>query len=287
MHRDDEKTLLVLDPRAVAAKRHAERVAVLRAAVRVSSHQAQHRQADGAVVRRSWQAEVVVIAVAGVTVRGSVGSGMPVLSRVVGGQLLDGGVVSRGFLLLLLLGEVGVEWVRGDEVCLRLLLQRVWGRGQGWLGGRRAGVMRRRTVHAAVIATVWGLLRAVDLHVGCVLSRGVATAVLAKVDLELAVVLLAADGFDGLDRVGNVGEVDEGAGLLAEGVDELDFAVLGEVLSEAFLGPCLVEVTDVDVPGGATGDCKCDCGGRAPECFPQPIFRRRLWIIRPCRLERA
>ena len=47
------------------------------------------------------------------------------------------------------------------------------------------------------------------------LAGRVPTPVLAKVDLELAVFLPVAHSLDRLDGVGDVGEVDEGAALLA------------------------------------------------------------------------
>lgn len=90
------------------------------------------------------------------------------------------------------------------------------------------------------------------------LARRVAAAVFAEVNFEAAVILFAADGFDGFDGVGDVGEVDEGAGFLAEGVDELDLAVLGEVLSETLFGEGLVEVADVHVPRSAAADSQGD-----------------------------
>ena len=79
------------------------------------------------------------------------------------------------------------------------------------------------------------------------LTRSVTATILAKVDLESAIVLLASDSFDSLDGICDVGEVDKRTTLLSKGVDELNLTVLGEVLSQPLLAPGLVQVSNVDV----------------------------------------
>lgn len=86
------------------------------------------------------------------------------------------------------------------------------------------------------------------------LSWGVAASILAEVDLELLVFILASDGLNGLDGICNIGEVDKGTTLLAQGVDQLDLTVLGEILSQPLLGPGLVQVANVDVSRSTTTD---------------------------------
>lgn len=88
------------------------------------------------------------------------------------------------------------------------------------------------------------------------LTRWVTTSVLTKVDLESLVLFASSNGLDSLDSIGNVGEVDERAALLAQGVYQLDFTILGEVLSQAFFSPRLVEIADVDVARGTTAYSK-------------------------------
>src|SRR5690606_19434831 len=77
------------------------------------------------------------------------------------------------------------------------------------------------------------------------------------------VLLLAAHRLDGLDRIGDVGEVDKGATLLTKRIHELNLAELGEVLAKALLGPRLVEVADVHVPGGTSADGKSNRRGQS------------------------
>ena len=69
------------------------------------------------------------------------------------------------------------------------------------------------------------------------LTRGVTASVLTKVDLEPLVLFASSYGLDSLDGIGNVGEVDERAALLAQGINQLDFILLREVLSQAFFSP--------------------------------------------------
>ena len=140
--------------------------------------------------------------------------------------------VRSSLLLLVLLGKVNLERVRSrvDAGSARRRAVRsgdVIGRKLRW-GSRRAGMLlqargggRHRGVgrggRGAVTVTTGGL------------TRRVPAAVLAEVDLEALVLLAPADGLDGFNGVGDVGEVNERAGFLAESVDELDLAVLGEV----------------------------------------------------------
>ena len=107
------------------------------------------------------------------------------------------------------------------------------------------------------------------------LTRRVTTTVLSEVDLETFVLLTSSHSLDGLDSVGNVGEVDERTALLAQGVDQLDFTILGEVLSQTFLGPRLVQVADVNITRGTTADSKGD--GR----------RKGTRVLTPSNLETA
>jgi len=88
------------------------------------------------------------------------------------------------------------------------------------------------------------------------LSRRVAAAVLAEIDLELLVLLLALNRLDGLDSVGNVGKVDEGAALLTQSVDQLDLAVLREILPKLFLGEGLVQVANIHVTRSTAAHCE-------------------------------
>ena len=80
------------------------------------------------------------------------------------------------------------------------------------------------------------------------LAGRIPTTVFAEVDLEPTIVLTTSNGLDGLDGVGDVGEVHKGATLLAQGVDELDLAMVGEILAQPILRPGLVQVAHVDVP---------------------------------------
>ena len=86
------------------------------------------------------------------------------------------------------------------------------------------------------------------------LTRRVAATILAKVDLESAVILLTPDSFDGLDSVCDVGEIDECAALLSESIDKLNLTIFGEVLSQPLLAPGLVQVSNVDVSGSSTAN---------------------------------
>lgn len=79
------------------------------------------------------------------------------------------------------------------------------------------------------------------------LSGRVAASILAEVDLELPVLVLASDSLDGLDSIGDVGEVNECATLLPQSIDQLDLAILREVLSQPLLGPAFIQVADVHV----------------------------------------
>ena len=110
----------------------------------------------------------------------------------------------------------------------------------------------------------------------CDLTRWVAATILTKVDLEAAVIILASNSLNGLDGIGDIGEVDECAALLSKSVDELNFAVLREVLSQPLFGPRLVQVSNVDVSGRATADSKSNrCWERtrmfAPSNLQSPI----------------
>lgn len=107
------------------------------------------------------------------------------------------------------------------------------------------------------------------------LSWLVSATVLAKVDLELSVVLLASDRLDSLDGVGNVGEVDKGAALLAEGVNQLNLTKLGEILSQALLGPGVIKVANVHVSRSTTADGQSDSR------------RQRARVLSPANLEAA
>lgn len=93
------------------------------------------------------------------------------------------------------------------------------------------------------------------------LAGRVAATILAKVDLELPVLLLSTDSFDSLDGVGNVGEVDKRAALLTQRVDQLNLTVLGEILSQSVFGPGLIEVTNVHIARSTTADSQGN-GGR-------------------------
>ena len=112
-----------------------------------------------------------------------------------------------------------------------------------------------------VLVTVLLLLRVLVVHD---LSWRVAAAVLAKVDLESFVLLLPSDGFNGLDGIGDVGEVHECTALLPQGVDQLDLAVFLEVLSETIFGPAFVEVANVDITRSAAGHCQSNRWRQSP-----------------------
>ena len=94
--------------------------------------------------------------------------------------------------------------------------------------------------------------RSVAVLLGAVacLARRVATAILAKVDLEPAIFFPVAHTLNGLDGVGNVGEVDKGTALLTQGVDQLDLTVLRKVLAKAVLRPRIVEVAHIHIARG-------------------------------------
>ena len=110
---------------------------------------------------------------------------------------------------------------------------------------------RRRGLNAILMAL---LLLLLVVH----LTRRVTTPVLAEVDLEALVFVLAADSLDRLDGVRDVGEVDECTALLAQSVNQLDLTILLEVLPEALLGPGLVQVTDVHVARCTAGHSECN-----------------------------
>lgn len=149
-------------------------------------------------------------------------------------------------LLVRLLGELAQ--VHGERVVGRVeqsgrLLVAVVGRGAAVL--RTASLGRTDTITAG---------RRSLLH----LPGRVATAVLAKVDLELLVVVSAANGLNGLDRVGNVGKVDKGAALLSQSVYQFNLAILRKVLAQSLLGPGLVQVANVNVARGTAANSQRD-----------------------------
>lgn len=84
------------------------------------------------------------------------------------------------------------------------------------------------------------------------LAWRVSTTILAKVDLELAILFPVAHALDRLDGVGDVGEVDKRTAFLTQGVDQLDLTVFGKVLAQTVLGPRVVEIADVYVARGTT-----------------------------------
>lgn len=108
-------------------------------------------------------------------------------------------------LVLLLVGVVGeLAQVHGQRIVVgveqrrRLLIAVI---------RRRTSVLRTASVRRTdtIAARRGGLLH---------LARRVSATVLAKVDLELSVVISATNGLDGLDSIRNVGKVDKGAALL-------------------------------------------------------------------------
>lgn len=124
-------------------------------------------------------------------------------------------------------------------------------RRHGWTGvvAVRVKATGRRWRLNAIASRVLGLTLVV-IH----LTRWVTTAVLAKVDLEPLVLLTSSHSFDGLDGIGDIGEVYERTALLAQGVYQFNLAVLGEVLSQTLLGPRLVQVSDVHIARCTTAD---------------------------------
>lgn len=139
-------------------------------------------------------------------------------------------------LLVLVLGLLrDLVQVNGEGVALceqaRLTI--------GWGSTLCTLALRRRDF----VARGLGLLLLLLLE----LAWRVAATILAEVDLELPVLVLASDSLDGLDGIGDVGEVDKCATLLPQSIDQLDLAVLGEVLSQPLLGPAFVQVADVHI----------------------------------------
>ena len=122
---------------------------------------------------------------------------------------------------------------------------------------------RLRTVNAGSIA--------VRLRAG--LAWWVSTAILAKVDLEPAVLFTVAHAFNGFYGVSNVGEVDKSTALLPKRVDELNLSIFREVLAEAVLRPGLVQVADIHITRGTTADSQGD--GR----------RERTRVLAPANLQ--
>lgn len=108
------------------------------------------------------------------------------------------------------------------------------------------------------------------------LPRRVSAAVLAKVDLELPVIILSTNSLNGLDGIGNVGKINKGTALFAESVDELNLTKLGKVLPETLLSPGLVKVTDIDISGSTTANGQSDgrrqsTGVLAPANLEAPV----------------
>jgi len=124
--------------------------------------------------------------------------------------------------------------VRGRRLVLTWCLRACW------TGAVLAVLHTRARRVDAVVA--WGLgLLLLEL------AGWIATAVLAEVDLEATVLLFPADGFNGLDGICDVGEVNECTGFLPEGVDQLDFAVLREILAKAVFSEGLIKVANIDI----------------------------------------
>ncbi|KAH6604270.1 hypothetical protein Trco_007716 [Trichoderma cornu-damae] len=266
-HAAEAGLVLMAAPLAVAA------VAIGRADAPVLESRSEDRQADGAAVLATAVAGGEQAADSGGVGYGTVhgiavgdARGLAVAAdrallrdvhrQVVRLSSVEEDVLLHGHLLLLLLLLVSllldVVQVHGQRVAR--------GVEQGCGGLRRVSIGRRAAVLRAV-GRRRGDAVAARRRALLGLARGVAAPVLSEVDLELLVLLLAADGLDGLDGVGNVGEVDEGAALLAEGVDQLNLAVLGEVLAQPLLSPGLVQVANVDVARGSAADGEGD-GGR-------------------------
>lgn len=129
-------------------------------------------------------------------------------------------------LVLLLLGLLG-DLAQVQSQGVALLVEECWLVSSHLAVGRRCALGRWALRGRDLVAWRSTLLLLLLLE----LSWRVATSILAKIHLELLVLILASDGLDGLDGVRNIGEVDKGAALLAQGVDQLDLAVLGEILS--------------------------------------------------------
>lgn len=160
-------------------------------------------------------------------------------------------------LLLLLLGEVGLEWVDGNVLGqIVSVLWKSWGQVLWRVSVARVSVWSQAS--GLTVDWTWALVGHVTVTGDNVLAWWVSAAILSEVDLESLVLLTVTNSLDSLNSVGNIGEVNKSTALLAESVDEFDLSVLSKVLSEALLTPALIEITDVDVSGSATGDSQGD-----------------------------
>ena len=99
------------------------------------------------------------------------------------------------------------------------------------------------------------------------LAGRVTASVLSEVDLESLVFITTTDRFDCLDSIGNVGEVDKCTALLTQSVDQLNFAILGEILPQTVLCPGLIQVANVYITGSTTTDSKGNRRGESTRVF--------------------